>query len=460
MTTPVSSERPLPPAPPGGREEPALRPLRLRHNFLWTLAGFGIYGTCQWGMRAAVAKLGTPEMLGRFSLAFAICAPIVMFTNLQLRNIQATDARGEYHFRDYLTLRAIGAFVAMVVIAAIAVVMYVLGHGISAAVTILIVGLAKTAESLSDVIYGLLQKWERLDLSARAQMIKGPAALIALASLIYVTREIVWGVTGILLVWTVMLVTYDASNARRVLAAFAGQEKLTASQPLFARLPAIKRLAVLTLPMGVVGLLDSLNVNVPRYFIAHHLGERSLGYFSAMADLIVAGNLVVIALATSSASRLSHAYMRSAGSFMRLVLRLVAFGAVLGLAALGVAFFFGRPLLALLYKPEYAEYQEVFVWLMAAAGVGYIYRFLIYSMTAARYLRCQTPLYACSLAVQVGMSAWLIPTHGLPGAAWAVFAGMTVILLGSAGVNVYAIRRRAEQEEVPPRPPNLPGAPE
>ena len=71
-------------------------PLSLRKNFLWNFVGNAISGACQWGMLMVIAKLGTPEMGGKYSLGVAICLPVVMFTNLQLRVIQATDAKNQY----------------------------------------------------------------------------------------------------------------------------------------------------------------------------------------------------------------------------------------------------------------------------------------------------------------------------------------------------------------------------
>ena len=81
--------------------------LSLRKNFSWTLAGNIIYAACQWGMLIILAKLGSAEMVGQFALGLAITAPIIMFADLNLRHVQATDAQEEYHFRDYLGLRLI-----------------------------------------------------------------------------------------------------------------------------------------------------------------------------------------------------------------------------------------------------------------------------------------------------------------------------------------------------------------
>ena len=79
--------------------------LSLRLNFAWTFVGNVVYAGCQWGMLVVLAKLGSPARVGEFALALAVTAPILMFTNLALRAVQATDSRQEYTFGDYLGLR-------------------------------------------------------------------------------------------------------------------------------------------------------------------------------------------------------------------------------------------------------------------------------------------------------------------------------------------------------------------
>src|SRR5436305_1160496 len=97
---PRGDEQRLACALPNGRANASLSA-----NFLWSLAGTLVFAGCQWGMLVALTKLGDAEMVGQFALALAITAPVFMFTNLQLRGIQATDARREYAFGDYLSLR-------------------------------------------------------------------------------------------------------------------------------------------------------------------------------------------------------------------------------------------------------------------------------------------------------------------------------------------------------------------
>ena len=66
-----------------------------------------------------IGKLLHPEQVGQFALGLAVVGPIILFTDLQLRNIQATDAHERYRFGDYLLLRLLCVFFALVVIARI-----------------------------------------------------------------------------------------------------------------------------------------------------------------------------------------------------------------------------------------------------------------------------------------------------------------------------------------------------
>ena len=104
----------------GAVDLPVVSGLSLRSNFAWVLAGNVVYATCQWGMIVALAKLGSSLMVGQFSLGLAIATPVLMFTNLHLRAVQATDARRLYSFAEYLQLRSVMTLAAIAVIAGIA----------------------------------------------------------------------------------------------------------------------------------------------------------------------------------------------------------------------------------------------------------------------------------------------------------------------------------------------------
>src|ERR1035437_5155132 len=149
---------------------PAAVPARsLRLNFSWTVMGNVVYGGTQWGILVLLARLGDPGAVGQFSLGLAITAPIMLFASLSLRAVQATDARTEFQFRDYAGLRILMTIIAACVIFGVSGALY---RG-ETALTVAAFAVSKGIESLSDVIYGLWQQQERMDLIAKSLMLRG-----------------------------------------------------------------------------------------------------------------------------------------------------------------------------------------------------------------------------------------------------------------------------------------------
>lgn len=419
--------------------------LSLRANFSWTFVGNGVYAASQWGILVVLAKLGSPEMVGQFALGLAIAVPIMSFATLKTRLVQATDTRQEYLFGDYFGLRLITTAMALLVIGGI---VLVSDYRWETALVVLAVAITKSSESISDVFYGLFQQRERMDRVGMSKMIRGPLSLVALGVGVWLTGSVFWGVVGLAVVWALVLVGYDIRSGALMLRPMPqtdvpvsdeGDQKAVVLPRWEIR--TLASLAWLALPLGVVVTLDSLRTNIPRYFIARHMGEHELGIFAAMAYLKQVGNIVAIALGLSACPRLAKYYAARNGlTFRTLLLKLVGISVLLGGMGVLVALGVGRQFLTLLYRPEYAEQHNVFVMLMVAAGIDYVATSLDYGMTAARYFRVQVALFAAVTGTTALACLWLIPSHGLRGAALAVVLATTVRAVGSLAIVVYALR--------------------
>jgi O-antigen/teichoic acid export membrane protein len=412
-----------------------LRPQRLtlRVNFVWTLAGNVTYAACQWGILVALAKLGTPQMVGEFALALAVTAPILIGAGLSLRSVQATDALREYEFSDYFSLRLLTSTAAVLAVGGV---VLFSPYGARVGAVILIVGIAKGFESISEIVHGLWQQHERMDLIARSLVLKGVLSLGVVALAVYFTDDLRAGACGLAFVWALMLLFYDARWAANVSGV---------ARPLRLRWRprTLGALAWFALPAGVVIALVSFNINLPRYFIEHHLGTAQLGIFAAMAYPMVAGATVVGALGQSATPRLSQYYASGDRcAFLSLLLKLAGLASAVGLAAVLVIALAGRPILLLLYRPEYAEHVTAFLLLAVATALGYVASILGYAMTAARYFRAQLPVFMLTTAVTAAACALLVPRQQLSGAALAMGFATLCQDAVSAAVIVHALKNK------------------
>lgn len=414
--------------------------LTLRANFSWTFVGNVINAGSWFSMTIVLAKLGSPEHLGQFALGLATTAPIFMFASLRLRDVQATDAKQEYHFGDYFALRLITTTLACLVIVGI---VSVFNFQREMALVILATAGSKAIENISDAFYGLFMRQERLDRIAKSLMLKGPLSLIGLSVGFYLTGSVFWGIVGLASARAAILLSYDLRNA--ILTLNPSLKRIGNNVPKALPYPRwnakiLVKLAWLALPLGIVTMLISFTSNIPRYFIEGHLGAYHLGIFAAVASFQKVAPTVVQALGRSASPRLANYYATNmAGAFQKLTLRLIVIGVLLGGAGVLVAFVLGRQILTLFYGPAYAL-PGLFGLLMLAAGIDYIATMLFFVITSARYFKIQLPLQLLTTGSVAIACYWLIPSAGLFGAAMALIIGNLFRLGGSLVAALHAQR--------------------
>jgi O-antigen/teichoic acid export membrane protein len=394
----------------------------LRSRFAWTFAGNGLYAASQWLVLSLIAKLGDAEMLGRYALAVAVVAPVAMLSHLNLRALIVTDMQGRHSSAEYLGVRlwTTGAGLAAIVLMAL---FYGRGRALTAA--IVLIGLAQSAEAVSDLYYAFLQRRERMDRIAFSMIMRGFLSAAALAFVLWITRDLVAGVLALALARLAVLLLYDrrASSAP--------------GRPLWHA--GVFRSA---LPLGVVLMLGALNTNLPRYAIEWSAGARDLGIFAAVASFVTVGATTIHALGQAASPRLARAAgRRDTARFRALTLQVCGVAMLLGVAGVAVALVAGRFLLALIYRPEYAPYRDLLAGVMAASIAQYVAITLGYALTSARSFAAQIPLLSAAAGTTAVVSFVLTPRLGLAGAAVALAAAGCVQTAGAAWLLRGVLRR-------------------
>lgn len=330
------------------REPDSVRDIpSLQNNFAWTFAGNMVYAICQWGMLSVLAKLGSATIVGEFTLGLAISAPIFMFTNLQLRAVQATDFEAECRFADYFSLRLMTTLAGLVSVCAI---LPLTTNSSQVRIVILMVSISKSLECMSDVTAGLLQREELLRRVSISLIFRGIGSAAAFSLLFALTHSVALAVLAMSTVWLLVLLLYDVPNVRSVIGKGERFFRFDAGE--------IRKLAVLGLPLGSVATLVSLNTNIPRYFLLHQLGLAEQGIYASLAYLVVAVSLVVLALTQSVTTRLAR--MFAAGErkqFVKLMLKLSMLGFMVVVVGVPFSFIAGKPFSRFCTVPNTASTQ-------------------------------------------------------------------------------------------------------
>ena len=409
-------------------------PLSLRRNFVWSLAGNVLYALSQWGVLVVLAKLCSPETRGLYLLGVTVTSPIFLFAGMQLRRLQATDSREEFQFGHYFGLQLVASVIGM--LASWGWGLFA-GHQAEALAVILLIGLNKALETLSNTLYGLFQQHERLDRISKSMVLHGlltgaglcvGVALtgdVVLASALSVAGRLiamlVYDVPSVLwLLGDSKLETRNSKPETRNLTS-GGSSRLRAvlrnCQPLWHWQP-LKQLAVMGIPLGVTGMLVSLNTNLPRGFVESKCGLAELGIFGALCTPLAVMHTLTRALESSASAQLAKRHAAGdVSGFRRLVARLMLTHSAIALAGVVVAQLFGRELLTFLFTAEDAAHVDVFVTIMWATLVATSAGVMMTALIAARFIQIQLPLTGLTSLVSLAACWWLVPTLGMQGAA-------------------------------------------
>ena len=387
--------------------------LDARAGFAWTFAGNAGLALCQWLALVAIARLGNPTMVGQYALGLAVTAPIVLLFGFSLRTVLVTDTDDRYAFKDYLALRLICAGFALL---ACGLAVSVAGVDRTAGAVVMTIALAKCIDLVADLFVGLHHRAGRFDLASIAFGVNGLLTVVSFAGVLSIAEghdRMAWAASGSVVASLVALGVIALPGYRRAPSATAA---LGPTEGFVRRTWPLLQTA---LPLGFAAMLGSLNLNIPRYALEHVSGAYQLGIFSALAYVILAGNTVVGAVAQVALPKLSaHAGSRDKAAFTRLLARLLGFAVALGLTGLAGAVLLGERALSLLYGREYAAELDTFVWLVAAAGIGFVNWFLDYAVSAARRFGQQLRIGLLTTAALTAGCLLVVPSYGATGAAW------------------------------------------
>jgi O-antigen/teichoic acid export membrane protein len=398
----------------------------------WALAGNAAYAISQWAITVALAKLASPVVVGEFALALALTNPLIVLSLLQLRGVILTQAGKTFPFQTYLLLRVTLSAAAFL----IAVIFAIGGDGQGGLVwTVAGVGAWKALDAVCDIYFGRWQAHGQMDRVSKALAINGGVSILAVGVAVLLTGTALGAAAGSAIgsVATLVYVLSRATPAEAV------------AHPITKhRLRDVLELARLAAPLGVVMAIMSLQVNVPRYFIQQELGAAELGIFAAANQLTLAGGNIITAFAAAASPRLVRCIeSRDGEAFQSMLFRLVLFGLALGAGGALLSAFAGGPILAALYRPDYARAASVLVWLSVAAGFTYAGSFLGYGMTIAGAMRSQTPLFVIVLLCTALGCLVLVPRFGVSGAAMSMGFGALIQVLGSMVIVRRALRVQA-----------------
>ena len=238
-------------------------------------------------MVALVTKYSEGD-LSNLVIALSVSAPVIVFFNLQLRLLQALDASNKYRFGDLLSLRLIAQCLSLLVLGSWA---YLYANNSALATCVILISLSRAFYSIGETFYGEQQKAERMGGIASSMSVKGVLSILAFSYFLIMRGDL----TSALLAWTSVHFLMLVFDARQTILLGMGVKQLLPT----ANFKAMSALVKKGMPLGISGLLISLQINIPNYALMTSEYKDEVGVFGAILFLTTQASRLCSSLCSS-----------------------------------------------------------------------------------------------------------------------------------------------------------------
>lgn len=399
------------------------QPLSTAENTLWNLTGCLFYLGCQWLTTVIVVVLSS-DYSNSGTLAFAMSIGN-MFASLALykiRTYQVSDIANEHASGGYVAFRFATIAVSFVFLSLYLVAM---APGSAMIASTLVFLLFKADETFVDVLYGVDQKYGRMDYIGKSQLIRGVATLVGFSGGLTLTGSVPGAIAGMTVLCFANTLLFDVRHARR----------LDSIIPHFNKAD-LESLAKACFLPTVANFCATSIVSVVRQRYGLIAGDDMLGIYASIATPAVLIQAGAAYLYTPLIGKMATAlYAKGKREFRNVFLSVLLTVIAIMVIGTSVLSLVGDRALVLVFGKGLAPYTWIFSYVLAGTTAIALLLYINDALIILRDDRTQIAINALALVLAALLSTPCIVSHGMNGVNLAVLVAVVpAIILGFARI--------------------------
>jgi len=386
----------------------------LKKDFIWNTLGSLIHAFNSLFFLIIVTRINGLENSGIFSYGFTISNIFLIVASFGGRGYQITDVKGEFsdnkykNFRYFTTILSLVLFVLLFILFKYSVYKYLI---------IILLIIVRGFESISDVYFGILQKNHKLYLVGISLFFKNLLALITFIITDYIFKNlyisiISWGIVNLL-----FLIFFDILKVKEV------------SKDKFIIEKDYKDILKKTLYFFLFNFISVFIINIPRYFIDFYLTDEIQGIFGIIVMPATMTALLTQFILQPYAVKLSEHNKKDKSKFIKSVKKLFMYTIIISIICITLAYFFGIPVLNLIYNLNLNDYKYYLLLVMIGSSFYALNNLLNLIYTIKRKTKYQFIIYLVSIVLSLILSYFLITKYELLGGVISYLSIMFIIFI-------------------------------
>lgn len=337
--------------------------IQFRKNFIWNILGTGFNAFNSLFFMIAVTRINGVDNAGIFTIAFSTACIIYIVGVYAGRIYQVTEPDKSITDKEYIINRIITTVSMLILVVLFSVIR---GYNIFKLTIFLLLTTYKALEAFSDVIYGILQKNEKLDIAGKSLFFKSLISVIAFVVIDVITKNMIISIISIILVSLLILIFYDLKNGIKYI-----DLKLSVKKENIIK---IFKAGFFTFAISFLGMYV---LNAPKYAIDSYLENNYQTIFGIIVMPATVIGLVAQFLIHPYLNQIVTLYEeKNLKGLNKLSLKLIIYILGVGVVSSILAYFLGTQVLGLIYGLDLSIYKLGLLMIIIASTlytVGVIY---------------------------------------------------------------------------------------
>lgn len=337
--------------------------IQFRKNFIWNILGTGFNAFNSLFFMIAVTRINGVDNAGIFTIAFSTACIIYIVGVYAGRIYQVTEPDKSITDKEYIINRIITTVAMLILVILFSVIR---GYDIFKSTVFLLLTTYKALEAFSDVIYGILQKNEKLDIAGKSLFFKSLISVIAFVAIDAITKNMIISIISIILVSLLILIFYDLKNGIKY---------------IDLKLPVKKENIIKIFKAGfftfAISFLGMYVLNAPKYAIDSYLENNYQTIFGIIVMPATVIGLVAQFLIHPYLNQIVALYEeKNLKGLNKLALKLIIYILGVGVISSILAYFLGTQVLGLIYGLDLSAYRLGLLIIIIASTlytIGVIY---------------------------------------------------------------------------------------
>ncbi|MCH4351760.1 oligosaccharide flippase family protein [Staphylococcus haemolyticus] len=374
-------------------------------NLSYTFLGNAFFSFVKWLILILTVRLTTPEQVGSYTYAVALTTPIMLFANMRIRLRYVVE--DDISFKNLHTLRNILNVLSLIIIVIIGMSLHK-----EYLIFMILVACTKILDLQSELYYAILHKKQNFKYISLLQIGKSLIIIVPFAITIFIFKSVLIGLIIQIVAQFVWLILFESKVTKLI----SKNNEVSLNKKL------IFYIFLAGLPLGIVQLLNSYNILIPRYVIENILDVKLVGVFASISYLLTIIDLFMNAISQNIIVRIKNAILNKDYNTLYKYTNsyLLITSLIMGLIIIIPIYLLKDIIIGVIYGSYYQNYSNIFV--IIAISIIFNFQSWIFDTTlmAFKVYKLQLIASIINFIVSIFSSIVLIKSYGLMGAAISV----------------------------------------